>query len=148
VTICIVDTSILLELLNVPNKASQHDEMVDEFETRQAARELFLLPIAVLIETGNHIAQVDDGAARRKRAVDFARAALEGRSPFAPTPFPSEADVGAWLNDFPDRAMAGLGLADMSLIALWEAQRALNPMRRVYIWSVDGHLQGYDAKTS
>jgi hypothetical protein len=148
VTICIVDTSILLELLNVPKKTAQHKAIVDEFEKRQAAREQFLLSMAVLIETGNHIAHVDDGGARRDRAERFvalAKGALAGESPFAPTPFPSGEEVVTWLADFPDRATEGLGLADRSLIALWEAQRALNAGRRVYIWSVDTHLQGYDA---
>ena len=50
-----------------------------------------------------------------------------------------------WLKDFPDRAMAGVGLADRSLIALWEEQRELQPKRRVYIWSLDQHLLGYDS---
>jgi hypothetical protein len=35
-------------------------------------------------------------------------------------------------------------MADASLIELWEQQRALNPTRRVLIWSLDGDLSGYD----
>ena len=36
--------------------------------------------------------------------------------------------------------------ADRSLVALWEAHRELQPRRRVYIWSLDQHLAGYDTQ--
>lgn len=146
-TICIVDTSIVAELLNLPGFTSHHDELVAAFAERQARREQFLLPIAVLVETGNHVAQLPDGGARRRSADDFVRfasAALQGTSPFTPTPMPSNAEVAAWLADFPDCAMRGVGLGDRSLIALWEAQRQLHPHRRVYIWSLDQALVSYD----
>ncbi len=146
-TVCILDTSILDELLNVPGWANQHDATLADFAQRSNDRHLFLLPIAVLFETGNHIAQLPDGDARRKRAEAFvalAHGALSGDSPFVPTPLPDLTIVATWLDDFPGNAMRGIGLADRSLIALWEAQRALQPHRRVYIWSLDAHLSGHD----
>lgn len=146
-TICIVDTSILVELLNLRGLASRHDELVAELARRAAAGERFLLPVAVLVETGNHVAQIPDGGSRRRSADDFVRFAtisLHGESPFTPTPLPAIADIAAWLSDFPDCAMRGIGLADRSLIALWDAQRQLHPRRRVYIWSLDAALVGYD----
>lgn len=148
-TVCIVDTSILVELLDVPGLASTHAEVVAQFEVRASSsvRQEFLLPLAVLIETGNHVAQARDGSARRgaaERFVEFARSALGGDSPFVPTALPSTTDIAAWLDDFPERAMRGVGLADRSLIALWESQRELQPHRRVYIWSLDQHLLGFD----
>lgn len=84
-TICIVDTSILDELLSIPGWASHHDEVLTAYARRQQKREAFLLPIAVLIETGNHVAQVPDGARRRKAAElfqQFARSVLDGQTPF------------------------------------------------------------------
>jgi hypothetical protein len=148
VTICIVDTSILVELLNLPGLATDHNGLVADFARRQAAREQFLLPMAVLVETGNHVAQIPSGAARRKSAddfVQFANLSLRGETPFTPTPLPVLPDIIAWLADFPDHAMRGVGLADRSLIALWAAQRQLHSHRRVYIWSLDAALVGYDA---
>ena len=148
-TICIVDTSIVHELLNVPGWASRHDELVAAYAERQRREEAFLLPMAVLIETGNHIAQLADGARRRttaERFQQFARTALAGQSPFTPTPLPSPLDIATWLDDFPDRAMQKIGLADRSLIALWEHHRQLHRARRVYIWSLDQHLTGYDTE--
>ena len=150
-TICIVDTSILVELLNLPGLASSHDRLVAEFARRETAREQFLLPIAVLVETGNHVAHIPDGTARRKSADDFVRFAadsLYGQSPFTPTPLPSIPEVTVWLTGFPDYAMRGMGLADRSLIALWDVQRQLHPQRRIYIWSLDDALMSYDTRTT
>jgi hypothetical protein len=149
VTICIVDTSIIHELLNVPGWASRHHELVAVYAERQRRAEAFLLPMAVLFETGNHIAQLADGSVRRttaERFRQFARTALAGQSPFTATPLPSQLDIATWLEDFPDRAMQGIGLADRSLIALWEHHRQLHHARRVYIWSLDQHLAGYDTE--
>lgn len=146
-TICIVDTSILDELLNVPGKASRHVETVAEFEVKQGAREQFLMPIAVMIETGNHIAHCSEGDVRRSRAmtfVEFARTALSGSSPFVATPFPDVNALHGWLDDFPAHAMRSIGLADRSLIALWDEQRELHRTRRVYIWSLDKELHARD----
>lgn len=146
-TICIVDTSILDELLNVPGWASHHDDIVMAYAQRQEAGETFLLPLAVLIETGNHVAQVSDGALRRRAAeifLQFARSALAGQTPFTPTLLPSLGDIVAWLDDFPDRAMQGIGLADRSMIALWDHHRELHPAKRIYIWSLDRQLSAYD----
>lgn len=146
-TVCIVDTTVLLDLLNVPGLALDHDIRVDEFATRQHARESFLLPLAVLVETGNHVAQVNQGEQRRKAAADFvefATTALGGDSPFVPTPLPTSQDIAAWLVDFPEYAMRGVGLGDRSLIAVWAKQHKVQPKRRVYTWSRDEHLSGYD----
>jgi hypothetical protein len=52
--------------------------------------------------------------------------------------------VSAWLANFRDDATRSIGLVDRSVIALFEAQRDLQRHRRVYIWSLDTHLSGYD----
>ena len=146
-TICIVDTPILVELLNIPGRADAHDATLAEFVTRQEAAEEFILSIAVLIETGNFVAQIPDGNVRRRRAetfVEFAKQALDGMLPFVATDFPTRETVASWLQDFPDRAMTGLGLADRSLIGVWKLYCELQDERRVYIWSLDKHLRAHD----
>ena len=55
-------------------------------------------------------------------------------------------NILSWLDDFPDNAMRGLSFADLSIIKEWEKACALNPMRRVRIWTLDEHLGGYDRK--
>jgi len=149
VNVCIIDTSVLVELLGVPGYEARHDECVADFELRARAPESFLLPLPVLFETGNHVAQIPDGRLRRawaERLVSFARPALSGESPFTLTPAPLIPDVISWLADFADYAMKKVGLVDRSLIDLFERQRALMRSGRVYIWSRDLALMGYDTQ--
>jgi hypothetical protein len=78
-TICIVDTSILLELLGVPGFEASHEETIRAFAVRIDAGERFLLTVPAILETGNHVAQLTDGGTRRKwamRYVDFINRAL------------------------------------------------------------------------
>lgn len=49
-----------------------------------------------------------------------------------------------WLSQFPDHAMRGIGLGDLSIIELFELECRRHQNRRVYIWSYDEDLQGYD----
>lgn len=53
-----------------------------------------------------------------------------------------------WLTEFPDFAMRGQGLGDLSIIQDWKRMCAQNPARRVYIWSLDQHLASHDRKPS
>ena len=46
--------------------------------------------------------------------------------------------------DYPDHAMQGAGMGDLSIVKEWERQCDLNRARRVLIWSFDEHLAGYD----
>jgi predicted ATPase len=49
-----------------------------------------------------------------------------------------------WLDGFPDHAVNGISLADLSIIREFERQCELHRLRRVFVWSFDGHLNGYD----
>jgi hypothetical protein len=143
----IVDTSVLCNLLRVPNKDQDAERAAREFRAAQAAKDVFLLPIAVIYETGNHIAQSPDGGKRRVVAqgfVELVRKAFEGEIPFTPTPLQNPEDVINWLDEFPDRATAGMGFGDLAITKVWEEQCALNHGRRVLIWSYDRHLTGFD----
>ncbi len=149
--VCIVDTSVLCELLAVPGKSvsEEHDAMRNEFERRWRRHEQFLLPIVTIVETGNHIAHASDGTLRRataQRFVELVRDAIDGRSPFTPTPEPTTADLRRWLDQLVDDAARGIGVGDRSLIDTWQSQRELHPRGRVYIWSKDRHLESYDTE--
>jgi hypothetical protein len=145
--IVLVDTSIFCEILEVPNMCSRVEPTRAELRQRLERGELLLLPLATIIETGNHIAQNGDGRQRRQAAERFAAQvlkALDGISPFRPTS-PMDLDaMKTWLGEFPDYTMKGVGLADLSIIKEWERQRDLNQARRVLIWSLDEHLSSYD----
>jgi hypothetical protein len=147
--IAIVDTSILINLLNVPNMNQDRETVLIQFEEEIKAGTSLLLPFAAIVESGNHIAHIADGRVRRERAgifVDQIRQALNGSAPWTPLPFPDKTVVLTWLDGFPDMAMKEIGMGDQSIIEMWKEQCARFPTRRVFIWSVDQHLSGYDRR--
>jgi len=146
-SICLIDTTIFLEVLDVPFKAIRHAEVVASLEEKIKAGESLFLPMATILETGNHIAQNGDGSQRRQcaeRFVSQVQQALEGVSPFKPITFLKPEELQKWLADFPDSATRGHGLGDLSIIHDWHRLCRQNTGRRVYIWSLDGHLSCYD----
>ena len=56
-----VDTSVLTELLNIPGFNKRHKQIIAEYLQLEGNGDIFVLPVAVLVETGNHIAHVSDG---------------------------------------------------------------------------------------
>jgi len=147
VSICLIDTSIFCNVLNVPNRNQQRDEVVEQLRQHIAAGVTLLLPVTAIIETGNHIAQQGDGRVRRIVAayfVDQVQQALNGTAPWVTTPSLDLQLVRGYIDTFPDYAMREVGMGDLSIIKEFERQCALNRMRRVFIWSTDGHLVAYD----
>lgn len=62
---------MLCNLLRIPGKAQHHDEALHEHEQRRAAGDTFVLPLAAVIETGNHIEQLGEGLGHdRRRCAD------------------------------------------------------------------------------
>jgi hypothetical protein len=106
-----------------------------------------ILPIATIIETGNHIAHVSDGRLRRRSASVFrdqVRQAISGLAPWAPTSMINLAGLSELLDRFPEAATQGIGLADLSIIREWEVACDRHPRHRVRIWSLDKHLDAYN----
>lgn len=147
-TICIVDTSVFCNILAIPGRDQHHREMVQQLQEHVNENVSLLLPLAVIFETGNHIAQIKgNGNRRRKAAKTFVKQvqeALEGEAPWTPTPNLSPEMLSATLEEFPDRAMRGIGLVDGTIIDLFDHQRELHPERRVFIWSLDSDLKSHD----
>jgi hypothetical protein len=146
--IVIIDTTVFLNALDVPGFNQHRESVLTELETLigQLSANL-LLPLATIIETGNHIAHLADGRLRRGSALNFARQvklAIIGSAPWSPTRPITGADLNEWLDRFPDMAMQGVGLADLGIVSEWELACELHPLRRVRIWSLDDHLKGYD----
>lgn len=148
-SICIVDTSILNNVLDVPHKNQNRDEVLRRLEELFANGTSVLLPIAAIYETGRHISQLDDGEVRRRiadRFVEEVTKALDGEAPWTPTPIHTSGSMKIWLDEFPDAAMRGISLADLSIRKVFEEQCELHLGRRVWVWSYDGDLQGLDRK--
>jgi len=145
--ICLIDTSIFLEVLNVPQKANQNKSIKKLLKEKIEEGETLFLPMATILETGNHIAQNGNGDQRRACASQFVEQvtmALDGKTPFNPIRFLQPEDLQKWLYEFPDSATQGRGLGDQAIIHDWQKLCDQHSSRRVYIWSLDTHLKGYE----
>ncbi|MEZ2228772.1 hypothetical protein [Microcoleus sp.] len=153
-SICLIDTSIFLEILNVPNYNQHRASVLEDFQTYVQSGCQFLLPMATILETGNHIAQNGDGRMRRKTALHFVeqvKAAFNGEAPWQPTAFPDTKEIMLWIDQFPDLAgrnkaplkSEGTSFGDMSIIQEFHKSCNLFKMSEVFIWSLDGDLKNY-----
>ena len=156
--IVLLDTSVYLNVLDVPGFNQHRQTVLDDFRKAIEQSDHFLLPLATVWETGNHIAHLPNGQQRRtfaQRLVDDVLRAFQRQTPYRATHFPERDEFEAWLKDFPDKAMCnksstktteGTSLADLSIIKEWERNCRLNPMSHVRIWSLDMDLSGYDRR--
>lgn len=158
--IVLLDTSVYLNVLDVPGFNQDRDEILNAFSCRVENGDYFLLPMAAIWETGDHIADLPDGNRRRQYAqilVEQVRAALNGEVPYRTTYFPDSDVFLRWLGDFPEYAQRnksdqqtreGVSLSDLSIIKEWEQTRDRHSMSRVLIWSLDRDLAAYDTGAS
>lgn len=147
--IVITDTSVWLNVLNVPTLNQNRAEVLKEFEELLDSGANFLLPMATIFETGDHIADLRDGRLRRKYAEVFrdqVREALKGNAPWVPIRLLDPEQLAEWLDSFPASSMRGQDLSDLSILKAWEVECARHSCRRVYLWSLDKDLSGYDRK--
>ena len=71
-TAVFIDTSVLDNLLDVPGKNQDVERVQEDFLELQRDSSLqFVLPVTTVIETGNHIAQIQRGHLRRAIANKF-----------------------------------------------------------------------------
>lgn len=157
-SIVLIDTSIFLNILNVPGFNQDRKEVFSSFERYIEQGSHFLLPMATIWETGNHISRIASGAQRRRFAellLDQIKLAFDGEAPFKATYFPDRREFLNWLGSFPDFAMRsksefkqneGISLCDMSIIKEWERAVAQNASRTVLIWSLDIDLACYHSE--
>ncbi len=144
--IWLIDTSILLEILDIPMKANDPIEIKKEFTEKINNGDSLFLPLATIFETGRHISQLSDGNIARDKAqkfVEYVEMACNGDAPFKIVEFISHEEILLWLNEFPDYAMRGISLGDFSIIKDLEKIKEKNPYSKVYVWTLDGHLKGY-----
>lgn len=159
-----VDTSVLVELLEVPGKCQKRDETRAELERLLDDGCTLVLPITTVIETGNHIAQipVGHGAARREcaeRYVNLLRATAAERLPWVLHAVAwdermltklcngvSLPGAGAAIGGFVELAGAGaLGAGDLAILAECELYADRTAGVEVGVWTYDERLAAYGA---
>lgn len=149
-----VDSSILYNLLDIPQKNAERDIVVPEFRKLAAAgATTFIFPLTAVVETGNTIAQLP-GTACRDRAekfVGFLRMALDEREPWAVSGvawnlgfFRSLVDGGAHGLGLVDFSTVGIGGGDASiLLEIDHYRRRIPSATPVRLWTRDHKLRSY-----
>lgn len=149
-----VDTSVLCNALAVPGKCQDRAAVAAELRSVTVSGDVQLVvPVAAVIETGNHIAQVQDGTLRRSCATRFEqvlRDIVAGTLPWVLHSVAWDAELLKVLCDGPgaagaltQMAMLGVGTGDVSILAECElyARRTSNVI--VTIWTLDRGLLAY-----
>lgn len=143
-----VDTSILCCLLEIPSFcAEKYMDVQEELVRIINQGETLILPIASIIETGNHIAHINDGHKRRYIAQKFANYLQDTADNKAPWSLMhlewTPEDLRKFAQEFPEQAMRQVGFGDMSIIDAFNDYRQRTPGVSVRIWSIDQHLSSY-----
>jgi hypothetical protein len=156
--VLVIDTSILCTWLRVPGRETcgpdddrWDPQRVDEkIAVEKAAGTLFVLPLASIVETGNHIAQAAHG--RRERAIELARLMRESadeQSPWAAFTHQSALWSAERLKDlaetWPDLAARWLSLGDTTI--RYVAEHYAQAGYAVEILTGDRELKSYEPIT-
>lgn len=152
-TVWFVDTSVLVNLLDLKHFNQDREAVEEGFKSRLAAKDTLILPITAVIETGNHIAHIDEGYHRREAAEKFAgilRSTCDGTAPWQLHSVQwdaafldhliSGASTGTPLVEW---AVAQMGCGDLCILAEREAYRRRSGIRDVRVWSLDAHLTAH-----
>lgn len=143
-----IDTSVMTNLLEVPGLCDDAQKVKEEWRKVLEAEEVLILPVATIIETGNHIAHIPNGSSRRTVAGKFGeylRKTAEGEAPWQLFGVEWDKEGLIYLaNHIEEKALEQVGTGDMSIIYAYEQYKNNIPgIGRIMIWSTDTHLQGY-----
>jgi len=144
-----LDTSIFLHILRVPG----YDDKIQEDEISACLKKLFeegarlYLPLATILETGNHICRIKDGRQRKKAAetfIEYVEEAINGNAPWG-VAFKKEEQTVLLevLNDYLKHVQQGISLSDCFII---HDSRKMNNLvkdknEKTWIWTLDAALK-------
>jgi hypothetical protein len=151
----LLDTSVLLEILDVPYENDRSATIAEEFDAKVEAGVSLQIPMATVLETGAHIRRIKEGEARRTCARTFTRfldKTLSGTEPWSFSPFSWDADVVRALlegrgHDYDLERSIGDGvfeIGDLTIIEEWRLT-SRNLSHKVYdvdVWTLDATLRG------
>lgn len=149
-----LDSSVLFNLLDVPHKNGDRPEVVAKFQKLVGEATTFVFPVTAVIETGNVIAQLPAGHARRacmELFVEWLRRALTTTTPLVVSGVPWDQDFPSALIDggedrmsLVDFATSGLGSGDASLLRELQRYRAKVPSATpISLWTLDETLSSF-----
>ena len=142
-----VDTCILTNLLDIPGYNQDRDTVMREYEEKKSTKDTFVIPLAVLIETGNHIAQIKGKKYEiAQKFSELIQNAAVGSGNFVVTPEISLEQITEIMKNFPDSVVReDRGFGDLSILSQFEDYwKNKQPIGKMCIWSLDHHLQGHE----
>ena len=151
----VVDTSILVDLLDIPNEAHDHQRRITEAEAKRKDGIQLLLPVAAVIEAGQHIQRLGEGLGRERRTcaqrlADVLDRTVRGMAPWNLTPLRWDADFLRSLLDpglpYPLSLVESLArrtheMGDLTIIAEVRRLRQNVPWATIDIWTLDAGLR-------
>lgn len=154
--IVIVDTSVFLNILDVPGRNQDRESTLDALANHVQNGDHLYLPVPCIIETGNHIARLKKGHDRYQFAQAFVAAvteALEERAPWKAVPAIEDSELPfsellRWLVGFPLSAKQEISLTDLTVKDLFDSFCRKFSMSYVGVWALDGHLSGHQRPVS
>lgn len=151
-----IDTSVLCNFLRIPGKAQQQDTVSEDHQRRSEAGDTFVLPMATVIETGNHIEQLPEslGSERRRCAENLTkilRLVAQGTEPWVLVETEWNSDLlkqfcdggeGESTPAFVDVATEGaLGGGDLTILIERDRYAKRVTTHEVVIWTYDQQLK-------
>lgn len=149
-----LDTSILCNILQVPQKSQHALEVLQKFKQLQVPGNNFIIPITAVIETGNFIAQLADGGERRALAEkfeQFLRKTAENEVPFVlhayqwdKTFIESFLDGAGTCSSYVDHAMQRVGAGDLCILTeMNKYKERIQGRGDIVLWSLDINLSAH-----
>ena len=125
-----MDTSIVMNLLEIPKMCSDAEKIKAEFDYVVKERETLILPMSTIIESGNHIAHIADGTVRREKAMkfqEFLRKTAKEEAPWTLYGVElSKEDLLILADEFPEKALQmKMGIGDMSIFGFMKNTKKL-----------------------
>lgn len=148
-----IDTSVLCNLVPVPGRDQHRSAVQEELKRRLERNDSFVLPITAVIETGNFIAQLNDGGVRRSTArtmEKLLRLVCEEKAPWVLHDVAWNREfLEQFLNgadtciDYMAHAQARLGAGDLCILV--ERQRYQSRTKiKAEIWTLDKGLGAHN----
>lgn len=143
-----IDTSIMCNLLEIPDMCADKERGKQEWKEVLEKKETLIMPLATIIETGNHVTHIADGHARytvTMKFKEYLEKTAESKAPW--TLYGNALDkeeiryIAANMEQF---TIAEIGIGDMTIIYAYEKYLAEEPaIGTIMIWSTDEHLAAH-----
>lgn len=143
-----IDTSIMCNLLEVPKLCDDKERVKKEWTEVLDRKETLIMPLATIIETGNHIAHIPDGNARytvTMKFKEFLEKTAESKAPWTLYGNALEQkEIKYIAENLEQFTVPGMGVGDMTIIYAYEKYLREEPaIGTIMIWSTDEHLAAY-----